>query len=101
MHYLKLSFAKRIRSLRRKVEVSPFCRKRTYDRNIRDIGEFNATLDYVHANPVRRGLVGQPGDWKWSSFRHYAWPEVGVVEIESEWTARDREWRIHGGPPRI
>jgi hypothetical protein len=24
-----------------------------------------------------------------------------VVEIESEWTARDRELKMFGGPPRI
>jgi hypothetical protein len=24
-------------------------------------------IDYVHANPVRKGLVVRPADWKWSS----------------------------------
>jgi putative transposase len=24
-------------------------------------------IDYIHANPVRRGLVSQPDAWKWSS----------------------------------
>ena len=27
--------------------------------------------DYIHTNPVRRGLVETPGDWRWSSARHY------------------------------
>ena len=45
--------------------------------------------------------MSAPGDWRWSSFRHYAFREVGVVEIESEWTARDRETRLADGPPRI
>jgi len=45
--------------------------------------------------------VKQPGDWKWSSFRHYALREVGVVEIESEWTARDRETATEGGTTRV
>lgn len=35
------------------------------------------------ANPQ---LVKEPGGWKWSSFRHHALRENGVVEIESEWT---------------
>jgi hypothetical protein len=26
--------------------------------------------------------------------------ENGVVEIESEWAARDREWKIFGAPAR-
>jgi putative transposase len=29
-------------------------------------------LRYIHRNPVRRGLVKAPEDWKWSSFVHYA-----------------------------
>ena len=57
-------------------------------------------LRYLHLNPVKRGLVKEPGDWKWSSFRHYAFRENGVVEIESEWTARDRELKTFGGPAR-
>ena len=49
-------------------------------------------LRYIHRNPVKRGLVSRPEDWRWSSFRHYALGDVGVVEIESQWTARKREW---------
>src|SRR5262249_49994595 len=48
-------------------------------------------LRYIHRNPVRRGLVARPEDWKWSSFRHYATGVEGVVEIESERTAMKRE----------
>jgi putative transposase len=58
-------------------------------------------LRYLHRNPVKRGLVQNPEDWKWSSFRHYALREVGIIEIESEWTARDRELKAMGKPPRI
>jgi len=93
MRDLKLSFSKR---LRREREGS-FWQKRYYDRNVRDEGEFGSKLRYIHQNPVKRRLVKEAGDWKWSSFRHYALREMGVVEIESEWTARDREG---GGLPR-
>ena len=55
---------------------------------------------YLHRNSVKRGLVKEPGDWEWSSFRHYALRENGVGEIESEWTARDRELKMFGGPAR-
>ena len=40
---------------------------------------------------MRRELVEKPEDWAWSSFRHYATGEEGVVEIESESTERKRE----------
>ena len=48
-------------------------------------------LRYIHRNPVKRGLVANPEDWKWSSFLHYATGADATVEIESQWTARRRE----------
>jgi putative transposase len=48
-------------------------------------------LRYIHRNPVSRGLVRQPQDWKWSSFAHHATGVEGPVEIESRWTAAKRE----------
>ncbi|MCU1307806.1 MAG: hypothetical protein JWN45_2501 [Acidobacteriaceae bacterium] len=48
-------------------------------------------LKYMHRNPVKRGLVKNPEDWRWSSFNHYATGSEGVVEIESQWTAKKRE----------
>jgi putative transposase len=116
IHYLKLSFAKRLRGRvsqvsaqrtganlgqQRRVESGSFWQKRYYDRNVRDAREFSVKLRYLHRNPVKRGLVSDPAEWKWSSFRHYALREVGVVEIESEWTARDRETEAQGGPARV
>ncbi|TWT47681.1 REP-associated tyrosine transposase [Botrimarina hoheduenensis] len=43
-----------------------------YDRNLRSQRALAAAIDYVHANPVRRGLVASATDWKWSSVRWYA-----------------------------
>jgi len=51
-------------------------------------------LRYIHRNPVKRGLVKRPEDWKWSSFVHYATGTKGIVEIESQWTARRREQMV-------
>ena len=96
MHYLKLSFAKRLRSRRPSDQSGTFWQKRYHDRNVRDYREFTIKLRYLHRNPVKRGLVSSALDWKWSSYRHYALRETGVVEIESEWTARDREQKDSG-----
>jgi putative transposase len=101
IHYVKLSFAKRLRSREHRVELRSFWQKRYYDRNVRDAREFSIKLRYLHRNPVKRGLVKDPTEWKWSSFRHYALREVGVVEIESEWTAGDREIEVRGGVARV
>ncbi len=69
----------------------PFWQGRYYDFNLWSAAKLGEKLDYMHNNPVRRGLVERPGDWRWSSFRHYATGEEGVVEIESQWAARKRE----------
>jgi hypothetical protein len=52
-------------------------------------------LEYVHRNPVARGMVAKSGDWKWSNFRHYAAGCAGTMEIESFWTASRRDRRGH------
>jgi putative transposase len=70
---------------------APFWQARYYDRNIRSAEEFQEKLQYIHRNPVTRGLVARPEDWSWSSFRHHATGEERVVEVESQWTARKRE----------
>ena len=97
IHYLKLAFSKR----HRRRPSGAFWQKRYHDRNVRDADEFSVKLRYLHRNPVKRGLVVEPYQWKWSSFRHYYYREMGIVEIESEWTVSDRERKETGGPERI
>jgi len=69
----------------------PFWLPRYYDFNVNSERKRIEKLRYMHRNPVARGLVASPQDWQWSSFRHYANGLEGIVEIESEWTARKRE----------
>lgn len=38
-----------------------------YDRNATEPKTVLAMLEYIHNNPVRRGLVAVPSGWKWSS----------------------------------
>ena len=42
-----------------------------YDRNFTSPEKAIKAINYIHHNPVRRGLCLSPGDWKWSSWRHY------------------------------
>lgn len=73
-----------------KSEREQFRQTRYFDRNIRGDEALTETIHYIHQNPVKRGLVATPGQYQWSSYNHYATGEHGVVEIESEWTARRR-----------
>ena len=68
-----------------------FWQKRYYDFNVRNYDQLVEKLQYIHRNPVKRGLCAAPEDWKWGSFRHYATGAEGRVQIESEWTARKRD----------
>ena len=42
-----------------------------YDRNITEVSTALAAVNYLHENPIRRGLVGQAINWKWSSALFY------------------------------
>ena len=68
----------------------PFWQARYYDFNLHAAEKTTEKLNYIHRNPVTRGLATRPEDWPWSSFRHYATGERGTVEIESFWTAWER-----------
>jgi putative transposase len=72
----------------------PFWQAHYDDFNISSHEKFVEKLRYIHRNPVRRGLVTKPEDWAWSSFRHDQTGMRGIVEIESEWTARERGWQL-------
>jgi putative transposase len=64
---------------------TPFWQRRFYDFNVWSIEKVKEKLDYMHANPVKRGLVEHPGDWGWSSWSHYAKGGKGLIEIDSVW----------------
>jgi putative transposase len=43
-----------------------------YDRNVTEPGTLLQMIEYIHNNPVRRGLVQAATDWVWSSARFHA-----------------------------
>jgi putative transposase len=90
--------SKAIQALKLSVSVRsqerPFWQAHYYDFNASAHEKFVEKLRYTHRNPVRRGLVVKPEDWRWSSYRHYQTGMRGTVEIESEWTARQRGWQL-------
>jgi len=66
--------------------VSPkaFWSPRFYDFNVRTSGKRKEKLDYMHANPVVRGLVEHPREWPWSSWSFYMKDEAGLISIDFE-----------------
>jgi putative transposase len=41
-------------------------------------------IDYIHNNPVRRGYIDEPSQWRYSSARNYN-GEEGLLEIKTDW----------------
>jgi putative transposase len=64
-------------------ELPQFWQPRFYDFNVFTHKKKDEKLEYMHGNPVARGLVKHPKDWLWSSFRFYAKGEAGLVEIDA------------------
>ena len=53
-------------------EKGELWQERYFDRAQRTVKEYAETVEYIHLNPVKRGLVRRPDEWKWSSFPEYA-----------------------------
>jgi putative transposase len=77
-------------SVSKQSDQRPFWLARYYDFNVRSEDKRVEKRRYMHRNPVTRGLVARPEEWKWSSFQHYLTGDPLTVEIESFWTAGKR-----------
>ncbi len=53
-----------------------------YDRNLFEPQAIYQEIDYMHANPVRRGLCLRPEDWLWSSAADYLGLRQGPIVLQ-------------------
>jgi putative transposase len=65
---------------------TPFWQARFYDFNMWTTKKRVEKLRYMHRNPVKRGLVSSPEQWRWSSYRFYLLDEAGSVRVNEGWT---------------
>jgi putative transposase len=77
LHALKLSVGKQ-------TQPRPFWQSRYYDFNVFSRAKLVEKLNYIHWNPVKRGLVRTPEDWRWSSCFYYKTGAQGPVRIVSD-----------------
>jgi putative transposase len=63
-----------------------FWQTRYYDFNVFSDKKRVEKLNYMHRNSVKRGLVENPEDWLWSSYRWYAFGEQRAVKLNT-WKA--------------
>jgi putative transposase len=59
-----------------------FWLRRFYDFNVWSEKKFWEKLEYMHLNPVKRGLVKHPRAWVWSSWGYYARGETGLISMD-------------------
>ena len=59
-----------------------FWQPRFYDFNVYSSHKVREKLEYMHANPVKRGLVKNPSAWMWSSFLFYENGQAGLITID-------------------
>ena len=64
------------------VGEKPFWKPRGYDFNVVDERKVIEKLGYVHANPVRRGLVERAEQWRWSSYRYYELGDDSLIGMD-------------------
>ena len=80
---LKLSVARRSKQI-------PFWQARYYDFRVFTEEKRAEKIEYMHWDPVKRGLVERMEQWRWSSYRSYRTAEEGPVRVEQAWTMH---WR--------
>ena len=62
-----------------------FWQRRFHDFNVWSARKRTQKLEYMHRNPVTRGLVARPTDWPWSSAAAYAGRRSQLLPIDFEW----------------
>ena len=72
-------------------QVSGLFEKRYERHPIEDDDYFRNTVNYLHRNGVKHGLVATPADWPWSSYH------ILKEREEESWLARERVWEVLGG----
>lgn len=53
-----------------------------YDRNLTSDKTIEASIEYIHGNPGKKGLVQADVEWPWSSAGAYAGIETGVLTVD-------------------
>ena len=66
IHDGKKVSARRLNQARK--SSGPFWQHQFWDRFVRYRKEFWERMEYMHLNPVARGLVKSPAGWRWSSY---------------------------------
>jgi len=77
IHDVKKVSARRLHE--RRGTQGPLWQHQFWDRFVRHAQELSERLEYMHLNPVQKGLVKSPGEWPWSSYNNFALHKATVA----------------------
>ena len=70
-HYFQLTKLKKAKNPAHQDSVHQLWQKGYYPKMILDDNMMIQKIEYIHNNPVKRGFVDRPEDWRYSSARNY------------------------------
>ncbi|PKO08177.1 MAG: transposase [Chloroflexi bacterium HGW-Chloroflexi-2] len=76
---------------RQKRQEAAIWQRRFWEHAIKNDGDFERHLDYIHYNPIKHGYVEKASDWQWSSFHKFV--HQGIYD--NDWVGGN-EGRIQG-----
>ena len=82
MHYINASYAAYYNA--RHKRVGPLYQGRYKSIIVQEDEYLKLLTSYVHLNPVRAKIVGDPGEYEWTSYRYFTRkePVPGYVDVE-------------------
>jgi putative transposase len=80
MHDFKSHTAQEINNILKR--SGAFWQEGFYDHIIRDERDFRKRVDYIHKNPLTSGLVNDPAEYRFSSFRNYYIGDDSLIQID-------------------
>ena len=85
MHSLKPNFTKAYKAMQglSSSQSMKFWQKRFWDHVIRDDQDMENHLHYIHFNPAKHGVIGEPRDWSDSSYLE--WERRGLYSAPFVW----------------
>ena len=78
-----------------------FWQRRFYDFDVWSEKKKLEKREYMHMNPVERGLVRYPAEWPWSSYRFYSLGETRVLAMDRWPPEARRPATRRGGPNHL
>ena len=76
-------FLDQLEIVRHNIRKHAFWIPRCFDHNCRTGIITREKIVYCHMNPVKSGLVADPADWIWSSYRFYQGETGGLIDLDA------------------